>query len=66
MREQKELCALCNPSIQGERNIATTNCLKCDRPICVWHGYPKYKEGEKIKTENFIGRICYLCMTETA
>ncbi len=61
---EQELCALCDWTLPGGRKEATTHCLKCGKPICAWHGYPKY-EGE-IKTENFIGRICYLCLSEPA
>lgn len=43
-------------------SLNVTKCLKCGRPICGYHGYPRYK-GE-IKTENFIGRVCPVCLAE--
>ncbi len=57
----EQLCALCDWTLPEGCREATTHCMKCNRPICVWHGYPMYK-GE-IKTENFTGRICYLCLS---
>ncbi len=61
---EKELCSQCNPELEGKRRPAETHCLECGRPVCAFHGYPRY-EGE-IKVENFIGRICHLCLAEAA